>query len=239
MENNKKENQHGEKEKLAEEERNFVLNQMNDEERRREVIEGKTGQLLGQVSIVVSVVALFIPLISDQINSLPSWEKILAILLFLVVVVTFIVSIWIASNSWIIHKYGYERPDLQDVSKPKQPQNRLAFLENHRDVLASAVTQHVDINNRKGTQLIRAGKAFRVGIILLGILVISLSITLSLKKNGPKKVEISSPLKITFQDSLDKKVQQVTHVPTNFIIPHPKGTVRPPVKNSKTTSNSQ
>lgn len=238
MENDNNRDQQEEKEKLAEEERNFVLNQMSDEERRREVIEGKTGQLLGQVSIVVSVVALFIPLISDQVNSLSPCVKILTVLLFLAVVVTFIISIWIASHSWIIHKYGYERPDLQDVFKPNKPHNRLGFLENHRDVLASAVKQHIDINNTKGTQLIRAGEAFRVGIILLGVLVVGLSIALSLEKNEPKKIEISSPLKITFQDSAGKALQRCTCMPTNCDIHHLEGTVKPPVKSSKTTSKS-
>lgn len=199
-----------EKEKLATEELNFVQNQMKDEERRREVIEGKTGQLLGQVSIVVSVVALFIPLISDQVNSLPTWEKLIAILLFLSVVITFIVSIWIASSSWIIHRYGYERPDLDDLSKPAKPQNRTIFLQRYRDVLQAATKQHIDINNTKGTKLIEAGEAFRLGIILLGILVVGMSIALALEKNEPKKMEISKPVRIQIQN-LDTAIFKKTH----------------------------
>ncbi len=175
-----------EKEKLATGELAFLQNQMSDEERRREVIEGKTGQLLGQVSIVVSVISLFIPLISDHISDWPSWQKFICISLFLIVVLAFIISIWIASTSWIISKYGYLRPELKDLHDPDVPETHLLFIERYKNILVETVQQHIGINNTKGTKLIRAGIAFRLGTLILGILVVCLSIALAIPKSSPK-----------------------------------------------------
>ena len=200
-------NKDEEKEKLSLEELKFLQNQMSDEERRREVIEGKTGQLLGQVSIVVSVIALFIPLISDQVNALPLWEKIISIFLFLIVVIAFITSIWIASTSWIINRYGYNRPDLDDMHQPNKSGTRIVFIERYKEILSPTIRQHIEINNTKGTNLIRAGIAFRLGILLLGVLVVGLSVAFALAKNKPKEVNIMEPVKITVQDSSKYTIQ--------------------------------
>lgn len=202
-----------EEEKLATVELEFVQNQLQDEERRREAIEGKTGQLLGQASIVVSVISLFIPLISDQINNLNLCEKIISIIIFLVVVITFSISIWIASSSWVINRYGYDSPELKDISNPTGPNSKYVFIQRHKEILSKVVKQHIDVNNEKGTQLIRAAVAFRTGIVLLGILVVSLSILFASQKDQTKKMEIQNPIKVDIQDSLHlyNKWEKVNH----------------------------
>jgi hypothetical protein len=192
---NNRRNKDEEKEKLSTEELAFLQSQMSDEERRREVIEGKTGQLLGQVSIVVSIVTLFIPLLSNQVNDLPLWQRIICIMLFFTVVVAFIISMWIASTGWIINKYGYDRPDLNAMHKPNKGNTRFIFVQRYKEILEKTIIQDVGINNIKGTNLINAGIAFRTGILLLGVLVFSLSLTLALAKNKPIKMEIEGPKK--------------------------------------------
>lgn len=183
-------------EQLVFEELEFLKNKLADEDRRRDVIEGKTGQLLGQVSIVISIVALFVPLISDQINDFPLWERVSFITLFLIVVIAFIVSIWIASSSWIINRYGYLRPDFGDIYECGKPESRTIFMERYSSLLTEAIPQHININNGKGTKLIRAGIAFRFGTILLGVFVVSLSVALSISKAKPKEVIIQGPIKV-------------------------------------------
>lgn len=167
----------------------FLRHQLADEERRRETIEGKTGQLLGQVSIVISIVALFIPLLSDELNVFPLWQKILAVTLFVVVVIAFIISIWIASTTWIINKYGYLRADLEDFYRCGKPRHQEDFLNQHKSLLTEMIPQHVTVNNLKGTKLISAGIAFRLGILLLGILSVLLSIALTVDSNRPTMIE--------------------------------------------------
>lgn len=189
-------------EKLVAEELSFLQHQMADEERRREVIEGKIGQLLGQVSIVISIVALFIPMIADQMNDLPIWGKILFICLFLIVVVAFICSIWIASTTWIINRYGYLRPELEDMSENGRRANTaLIFTNRYKKVLIETIAQHIDINNKKGTSLIRAGLAFRLGILLLGLLVVCLSIVLAFTRQTPKEVNIKNTVAVRYTDT--------------------------------------
>jgi hypothetical protein len=168
---------------------NFLSHQLADEEKRRETIEGKTGQLLGQVSIVISIVALFIPLLSDELNVFPLWQKVLAVMLFISVVIAFIVSIWIASTTWIINKYGYLRADLADFYKCGKPRVQRDFLNQHKSLLTEMIPQHVKVNNLKGTKLIRAGIAFRLGILLLGILSVLLSIALTVNTSSPTVIE--------------------------------------------------
>lgn len=224
MTNNIKRVREEEKEKLVADELSFLQNQMSDEERRREVIEGKTGQLLGQVSIVVSVVALFIPLISDQVNGLPVWLRVISIVLFFALVIAFTVSIWIASASWIIRRYGYLRPSLEDLREAPKPQTHLALMQRQVALIDDAIKQHIEVNNVKGTKLIWAGQAFRIGILLLGILVICLSLALSVQKNETKKVEISSPVHIVCADSALGK-RQHNNVNPQVTVKHSDSTI--------------
>ena len=73
-----------------------------------------------------------------------------------------------------------------------------------RDYLFS-IDKAVKINNEKGTNLLHAHKAFKLGNFLTGILVTMVCSILLFSKNEEPSITIKQPIEIKHLDSLLKK----------------------------------
>jgi hypothetical protein len=179
----------------------YLKKLVDDVDRRREIIENKTGQIFGQASIVLSIVALFIPLIPDQLQDISFYQKLVILLFFFLTTACFLRAIWLSSNTLLIDKSNFANTSTSTTTKQNRTRSVDAFLKEYKSDLIYIANKNNELINQKGTTLIKAGKIFRIGLLLLAIFIAIISIAISLKKEEPSKVQITN------LDSLIKKLE--------------------------------
>lgn len=182
----------------------FLKSVLEEENHRLGFIENKTSQIISQTSIVFSLLGLFVPIVMDRFEDTALFLKISIIGLLLVTFLFYLFSITNALKNFDIKKFKYPRANPSNVLDLKTNSIEQFNAELVRDYLYS-IDKAVKINNEKGTNLLHAHKAFKLGIFLTGILVMLVCIILFFSKKEEPIVSIKQPIEIKDLDSLLKK----------------------------------
>lgn len=182
----------------------FLKSIFDEENNRLSFIENKTSQIISQTSIVFSLLGLFVPIIMDRFENTTLFFKILIIILLLITFSFYLLSITNALKNFDIKKFKYPSPNPLNVLDFKTKSVEQFNAELVRDYLYS-IDKAVQINNKKGTNLLHAHKAFKLGNFLTGILVIVVCSILLFTKKEESSVMIKQPIEIKNLDFLLKK----------------------------------
>lgn len=187
----------------------FLKSVLVEESNRLSFIENKTSQIISQTSIVFSLLGLFVPVIMDKFESTSPSLKISIICLLLVTFLFYLLSITNALKNFDIKKFKYPRANPANVIDFKTNTKEEFNAELVRDYLYS-IDKAVNINNEKGTNLLHAHKAFKLGIFLTGILVMFVCLILFFAKKEEPNITIKTPIEIKHLDSILKKNRPIT-----------------------------
>lgn len=124
---------------------------------RQTVIENKNSQLLGQASITVSVVALFVPLLLGELKKVDIWLVSVLTIAFLFTLCFYFSAIFHILKTLNIKKYPYASSTPQSAIKPTTKE---LIKERIADLLYS-LRQNEKQDNLKGDNLIMGAKSFR------------------------------------------------------------------------------
>lgn len=172
---------------------------------RQTTIEAKTSQLIGQTSIIFSLLSLFISNYVSKFNTLPFIIKALLIILFLIALFLYLATIFQATKYMNIHKYIYGQ---RSVSTVKATFSTEGFkIEEIKDLIYS-IERNTLVNNQKCNNLIYAYRSFRIATIVVGLLsVLLVSIGYFTPKQQTSKVNIENPVVIQNLDSALTRLQ--------------------------------
>lgn len=199
-------------EKVVREHIEYLKSITEFENNRQHTIESKTTQLVGQTSVIFSLIGLFIPLFIDKFLNFELWEKIVLLFFFFIPLLLYVRAIYVATKSYDIHDYPYSTGDNDCIVNYD---TEIGMLQNVvKDLSYSNKVNHVS-NNRKGDNLIYANRAFKWGNFTTGIfcfLVLSLGI---LNSDGKEKNFISVELKTT-DSTLNEMNQSLIELKNSF-----------------------
>jgi len=175
------------------------------EQKRQTIIEGKLAQLVGQASIVVSIISLFIPLFIDKINGINL--IILAILLigFLFVLFNYCLTVYHVISTLYIKKYKYVMGSITTITKKNRADNISSLMIEQIEDNIYALSKNNHFNNLKGTSLNYAAKTFKVANIGFGLFAFFL-ICISV---GVKNIKSQERMTIA---KLDRRLDSVSKV---------------------------
>jgi F0F1-type ATP synthase assembly protein I len=182
----------------------FLKSILEEENNRLGFIENKTSQIISQTSIVFSLLGLFVPIIMDRFENTALFFKILIIVLLLITFSFYLLSITNALKNFDIKNFKYPSANPINVLDFKMNSVEQFNAELVRDYLYS-IDKAVKINNKKGTNLLHAHKAFKIGNFLTGMLVIVVCSILLFTKKEESSVMIKQPVEIKNLDFLLKK----------------------------------
>ncbi|MDY7395197.1 hypothetical protein UMM65_08080 [Aureibaculum sp. 2210JD6-5] len=146
------------------------LKELNELHRGRMLnIENKNSQLVGQASIVISIFALFIPLLATFINDLNDWFLIILVLFFVFVLFHYILTIHHSIKTLIINKYPYSMGTVSNITDDKRAKSEKAFIKMEIIDLVSSIEQNISVTSNKGENLIYASRNFKLANILFAV----------------------------------------------------------------------
>src|SRR5690606_8917824 len=160
---------------------------VDQEESRMAAIENKTSQLDAQTGGVVSLLGLLVPIFLHKASSLSVAIKSFLIGLLIMTFVCYGLTVTNALKNYRINNFKDAKPSPNNVLLSKDRTVRAFWAEEVRDLLRS-IKINENINNRKGTNLLHAYKAFNLANVFAGILVVFFAVTILFLK--PEKNEI-------------------------------------------------
>ncbi|TWI87854.1 hypothetical protein LX66_1926 [Chitinophaga japonensis] len=182
-----------------------------------EIIEGKTNLIVSQTAIVFSLLGLLIPFLVDKIESVPIIFKVVLLITVLLAFFSYMLSLRNAIKNFKITEFKYRSPGVNNVISFKDKPEELFVAEEVRDLLNS-VDINKAINNHKGTNLLHAYNAFKLGNFFMGISVTILMISLLFLKQEDKSIQIRSPLEIKGLEELNKTIKSIRLQPDTIIM---------------------
>ena len=176
------------------------------EKSRRAAIENKLSQLTGQSSIVLSLLALFIPIMIDKFEEQTVW-KTFAIILFLLCFLAFVIAIFHSTKTLDIKNFSYSTGSPATVTKRFDQAN--GFEEEFVSDLISSLNRNSSVDNQKGNILLCAQRSFRTGIVSVGLLGILLTLNLFTRGQNENTVRILNQVELSrLEKSLDSLKEQ-------------------------------
>ena len=177
------------------------------EKSRGVAIENKLSQLTGQSSIVLSLLALFIPIMIDKFEEQTVW-KIFTIILFLFCFLAFVIAIFHSTKTLDIKNFSYSTGNSATVTKEFDEAN--GFEKEFVSDLISSLNRNSSVDNQKGNILLFAQRSFRTGIILVGLLGIFLTLNLFTRGQNENTVRILNQVELSrLEKSLDSLKEQL------------------------------
>lgn len=169
--------------------KSFLLGIQKDEDGRLLLIETKTAQLFSQTGIIVAILGLFIPLILDKVDVL--WLRLVFVAFLSISGFFYLRTIYCAGKNLNIKHFRYPRSKPTTILDPNLKTSNQFLAEEIRDLLYS-IPIHTSLNNEKGTNLLKAHRAYVVANILTAILSIAICITVSVsyRKSDTTKVKV-------------------------------------------------
>jgi hypothetical protein len=155
----------------ATEQRDYLKGLVENQRDRQTAIESKTSQLVGQSSIVFSLVALFIPLFFDQFLERSLWIKGITATLFLITFIFYLFTIFHAARNFSIHRFTYSTGDPDTVLN-RAKRNEFLVEEINDLIFITKVNSYA--NDQKGTNLIFAHRTFSIGNLMFAALALVL-----------------------------------------------------------------
>lgn len=139
---------------------------------RQGIIENKNAQLVGQASIIISIFALFIPLLIGKLINLNIYILIILIVLFIFILFHYVLTIYHSTLTLEINRYNYSTPSLKTITEKDRATTEDAFIEEEIKDLIYSIEQNTYQTNRKGGNLIFATRNFRFASITFAIFTI-------------------------------------------------------------------
>jgi hypothetical protein len=169
------------------------LKEIYDFQRERQGnIENKNSQLVGQASVIISIIALFIPLLIDKFSNIGTFPFIIIIIGFIFILFHYLVAIIHSIKTLQINHYPYCTRSTNTVTKLTRATNEEDFIKEEIEDLIWSIGKNTIQNNRKGRNLIFATRSFRIatiGLCAFTLLILSLS---TIIKPDSQKIEIDS-----------------------------------------------
>lgn len=175
---------------------------------RRETIENKNSQLVGQASIVTSIFALFVPLLIDSFNEASTFIKIPLSLVFLFVLTHYLLAIFHAIKTLKINRYRYSTRSTSTITKLNRQDSELGFLNEEIEDLVYIVNQTVPLDNLKGANLIFGTRCFEIANFGFGFLTFLIIVsTFAINKDITEiKVQNLKDIKISIPDTINTNI---------------------------------
>lgn len=197
--------------------RDFLRSMFDQEESRMAAIENKTSQLVAQTGIVFSLLSLFVPIFLDKASSFSITIKLFLIGMLIMTFLCYGLTITNALKNYRINKFKYAKPSPNNVLLLKDRTVRAFWAEEVRDLLRS-IKINENINNRKGTNLLHAYKAFNLANVFAGILVVFFAVTILFLKPEKNEIIIVNSLEIKKLDSLIEIIDKKVNSPDTIVI---------------------
>ncbi len=190
--------------KLAERHLEYLKELYNIQRERQANIENKNSQLVGQASVIISIIALFVPLLIDKFSNINTFLFIIVIVAFIFVLFHYLVAIIHSIKTLQINHYQYSTTSTKTITKVSRSINEADFIKEEIEDLIYCIDKNSIQNNRKGSNLIFATRSFRIatiGVALFTLMVLSFSLSL---KSESQKIEI---------ESIDKSIIKEINLP--------------------------
>lgn len=172
--------------------RTYLIDLRQNQDSRLNTIESKNSQLIGQSSIVISIVALFIPLFINNLNTLNVWVKIPMITLFIGLILHFILTILHASKTLEIDKSKYMTGSTKTITKADRSTTEGTFINNENKDLVRIINHNNKIINRTASNLVYASRCFKIAIIGFLFFSFFLLTTILVVRKQPETITISN-----------------------------------------------
>lgn len=153
---------------------------------RQSTIENKTSQLVGQSSVVFSLVGLFVPIFYDKFLTSPLVARILLVLIFLIAFLFYLFTIIHSTRTLLINRYTYATGDTKTVLSNLSIKE---FIEEQVKDLIFSIQVNSYSNDLKGTNLILAHRTFSIGNGAFAILALSVCMSLLFLDKSPTAEE--------------------------------------------------
>ncbi len=148
----------------------IYLKELNETHSKRMLnIENKNSQLVGQASIVISIFALFIPLLLTYFKSINDWFLILIVLFFISVLFHYILTIHHSIKTLEINKYPYSMGSVTNITKDDREKTEKEFIKMEIFDLVSTIEHNISTTSNKGENLIYASRNFKLANILFAL----------------------------------------------------------------------
>lgn len=154
---------------LSEQHLSYLEKISKEESDRLLIIENKLAQIVGQTGILLTLISLFAPIFYDKLDHLNFIYKIIILFLFGFGFLFFIISIFQATKSFNIKNFIYVKQSVHTVLNKEYTDPKEFILVQVKDLI-QGITNNIETNNTKGSILLNAHRAFRTGILLVGIL---------------------------------------------------------------------
>ncbi len=181
----------------------YLKEQSQFQRDRQTNIENKNAQLVGQASVIVSIITLFVPLIIDKLSSLNFFFFLAIIFGFLFVLIHYLIAIIHAIKTLQINHYYYSSRSTRTLTKSDRATNQGSFYHEEISDLIFSIEKNALQNNRKGRNLVFATRSFRIATVGLVIFAVSIIGFGSVQIHQPQQIEIKS-----INNSVLKQVQK-------------------------------
>lgn len=171
----------------SEEHLSVIKELVEDEASRLSSIESKISQVVTQSGLVFVLTSFVAPIFNDNLNDLPLYLKLVAVVSFILSFVAYLVSILVASQIFGIHKFIYIRTSPASVID--SPQTKEEFIAKRIKDLIYQVGANRNVINRKADLLIYANRWFVSGFFLSGVLSLCICSSLLFIENKENKIE--------------------------------------------------
>lgn len=178
---------------LAKSHLSYLKEIYNFQRERQANIESKNSQLVGQASVIISIIALFVPLLIDKFTNISTLSFVLIIVGFLFVLFHYLVAIIHSIKTLQINHYHYCTRSTNTVTKKERASSEEDFIKEEIEDLVWSIGKNTIQNNRKGRNLIFATRSFRIatiGVAVFTLLILFISTTLN--KDESQGIEIKS-----------------------------------------------
>ena len=197
--------------KLAERHLAYLKELYDYQKNRQQNIESKNAQLVGQTSIIISIVSLFIPLLIDKLSSIYIVLLCSLIFGFTVILFHYLVTIVHSIKTLQINHYPYSTRSTSTLTKDNRATNEIDFINEEIEDLIWSIDKNTIQNNRKGGNLIYATRSFRIATIstaIFTLLIIAFSFFI---KPKPQEIKIEA-INSKVSESLNEVVKSSTEV---------------------------
>lgn len=183
------------KERKLELHKTYLKEIENEENKRLNIIENKTSQLISQTGLIFSLLSLFIPFIIDKVLDLNVILKILFIIVLVFAYLFYILTINNAIKNFNVKNFKYGKNSPNSILSQQELSIKKFMIMEIKDSLIT-INNNIAINNVKATNLISAFNSFRFGNILTSMLVVFLCFSLLFLNSKREEIEIRNPIEI-------------------------------------------
>lgn len=177
---------------IAKEYLKYLENLKVSHDSRQLTIETKNSHIIGQSSVVISIVSLFIPLFADKLNDLHIVIKTLLLIVFIGLVLHFIMAIFHAIKMLQIEKSRYMEGATSTITKENRSTTELAFVNEQIKDLVLIINYNNSITNKSAANLVYATRSFKTGIGIFSAFILILLVSFWAVRKEVPVVSISN-----------------------------------------------